>query len=102
MTEQQVFEELRDSESSRWSQALDFIRFLREQARREHVESGPRNLTTRTSSQSRLVGLCENREDVGYSDDRLVGDVFEVRAIVRQQRATVPQGGGRNPGILNR
>jgi hypothetical protein len=69
VTPQQVLEELRNLEPSRWFEVLDFISFLKERGSREHAEPGPRELTARTLSQSEIVGMWENREDIGNSLD---------------------------------
>lgn len=69
VTEKHVLEELSDLEPSRWSEVLDFIGYLKEQARRGRSSPGTSELTARGLLESRIVGLWADREDI---DDSLL------------------------------
>ena len=61
----QILEELQSLESSRWSEVLDFIGYLKTVTAR--TQSHARELTARDLLKSGLVGMWANRDDIGDS-----------------------------------
>jgi hypothetical protein len=67
VTQDQVLEELRGLEPSRWPEVLDFIGYLKHRATLERSQTHPQELTARDLLQSDLVGLWGDRDDIGDS-----------------------------------
>ena len=66
-TEQQVLDELRELEPARWFEVVDFIGYLKQRATHEQAQPHFRRLTARELSESDLVGLWADRDDIGDS-----------------------------------
>ena len=67
VTQEQVLEELRDLEPSRWSEVLDFIGYLKHLATLGRARTHPREMTAHDLLQSDLVGIWADRDDIGDS-----------------------------------
>ncbi len=69
VTKKQILEELSDLEPDKWAEVLDFIAYLKYRASREAGPPHTRELTARALRESALVGLWEDRQDIGDSLD---------------------------------
>jgi hypothetical protein len=67
ITEKQIMDELSGLDPGRWDEVLDFIAFLKRRKRSDKELARPRHLTARELSQSEIVGMWADREDIGDS-----------------------------------
>jgi len=67
VTEQEILEELRGLDPSRWFEVQDFIAYLKQRLAKERVREHTRQMTARDLLESGLVGLWADRDDIGDS-----------------------------------
>jgi hypothetical protein len=67
ITEQDILEELQALQPAQWSEVLDFIGYLKHRAGMRWEVSTNRPMTAQDLLDSGLVGLWEDRDDIGDS-----------------------------------
>ena len=69
ITEEQVLAALRELETGRWEEVLDFIGYLRQRGKPKTHRTGTATLTARALATSGLVGLWADRTDLPDSPE---------------------------------
>jgi hypothetical protein len=67
--EEQVLAALRELETTRWEEVLDFIGYLRQHGKPKTQRAGAETLTARALAASGLVGLWADRTDLPDSPE---------------------------------
>jgi hypothetical protein len=67
--EEQVLAALRELETTRWEEVLDFIGYLRQREKPKTYRTGAETLTAQALATSELVGLWADRTDLPDSPE---------------------------------